>query len=113
METFKTADEFINSAREDVCYTLISYKSPILETWTIPQPIQGVGEEVERNFIVSTRRACLLGQCRKENIGMMAYVVGYFADGTGKIEVLDEPKFLCELTIPSSTPALEGDKAHA
>lgn len=90
-------------AKKSVNYTLIAYRNPVIDTWTIPQPIQGVGDEAEQAFVIGTKRACLLGQVKPENIGMEAYVMGTFADGTGKIEVLDHPRLLVTLTIPSST----------
>lgn len=102
IDIIKMADE----AKQDLNYTLISYRNPVTDTWTIPQPIQGVGEEAERAFIIGTKRACLLGQVKPENIGMEAYVLATFADGSGKIEVLDHPRLLVTITIPSSTKAI-------
>lgn len=102
IDVLKMAEE----AKKDINYTLISYRNPVIDTWTIPQPIAGVGEAAEREFIIQTKRACLLGQVKAENIGMEAYVMGTFADGTGKIEVLSQPRLLVVLTIPSSTEAL-------
>lgn len=102
IDLLKMAEE----AKKDVNYTLISYRNPVIDTWSIPQPIQGVGEAAERDFIIGTKRACLLGQVPAQNIGMEAYVVATFADGSGKIEVLPQPRLLVTLTIPSSTEAL-------
>lgn len=103
LDLMKMAEE----AKKDVNYTLISYRNPVIDTWTIPQPIQGVGDEAEQVFITGTKRACLLGQVPEQNIGMEAYAVGTFGDGTGKITVFDQPRLLVTLTIPSSTGALQ------
>ncbi len=99
IDVIKMAEE----AKKDINYTLISYRNPVIDTWTIPQPIAGVGEGAEREFIINTKRACLLGQVPQQNIGMEAYAVATFADGTGKITVFDQPRLLVVLTIPSST----------
>lgn len=102
IDILKMAEE----AKQDINYTLISYRNPVIDTWTIPQPIAGVGEKAEREFVINTKRACLLGQVPPQNIGMEAWVVATFADGTGKIEVLEKPRLLVTLTIPSNTEAL-------
>lgn len=99
IDVIKMAEE----AKKDINYTLISYRNPVIDTWTIPQPIAGVGEGAEREFIINTKRACLLGQVPQQNIGMEAYAVATFADGSGKIQVFDQPRLLVVLTIPSST----------
>lgn len=99
--------KFAEEAKQDINYTLISYRNPVTDTWTIPQPIQGIGEEAEKQFIIGTRRACLLGQVPEQNIGMEAYVMATFGDGSGKITVLEHPRLLVVLTIPSDTKAVK------
>lgn len=87
-------------AHRDINYTLVAYRNPVIDTWTLPQCIQGVGEEAELIFITNTKRACLLGQVPEQNIGLECYVLGTFADGTGKIDVLEKPRLLVRLESP-------------
>lgn len=81
-------------------FTLICYKSNILNTYTCPNCIPGIGEEALTSFIVNSKRAAKLGQVPKQNIGLECYVLGEFNDSTGKIELYDEPVYLFTLEAP-------------
>lgn len=94
-------------AHQEVNYTLISYHNTDIDCWTTPSAIQGVGEEVERMFVVQTKRALVLRQVPPQNIGLEACVIGYFNDATGEIKTLDKPKLLVVLENPSEVSPIK------
>lgn len=93
----------IDNEKISVNYTVISYRNPILDTFTLPQFIQGTGDEVLNDLVLQTKRSCLLGQVDKRNIGLEVCHLGYFSDKDAKFDLFKEPVVLCRITNPEET----------
>ena len=50
-------------------YSLISYKDPKIGSWTVPQPIQGIGDEAIEAFVQNMQRTIKAGKVSPENDG--------------------------------------------
>lgn len=78
-------------------YSLISYHDPKIGSWTIPQPIQGIGEEAISDFVQNMERTIKAGKVAPENDGFECFRIGVFDDDEGKIIALPQPEHLIDL----------------
>lgn len=65
-------------------YTAISYHNVQVSTWSIPQFLPGIEEEVIENFKINCERSMKLKRILPENEGLDVYKVGYYDDDTGE-----------------------------
>ena len=80
-------------------HSLISYRDPVIDAWTVPQLIPGASEEVIKNFVEGLERTIRAGKVVKENDGFECYRVGVFDDNSGKVAVPEHPEFLIRLKV--------------
>lgn len=78
-------------------FSLISYHDPKIDSWTVPQPINGVGEEAIQDFIQNMSRTIKAGKVAPENDGFECYRVAIFDDDTGQIIPCPSKEHLIDL----------------
>ena len=78
-------------------YSLISYKDPKIGSWTIPQPIQGIGDEAIEAFVQNMQRTIKAGKVPLESDGFECYRIGIFDDDEGKLIPLPQAQHLIDL----------------
>ena len=78
-------------------YSLISYHDPKINSWTLPQPVNGIGEEAMQDFVQNVERTIKAGKVAPENDGFECYRVAVFDDDTGEIIVCPVKEHLIDL----------------
>lgn len=82
-------------------YSLISYHDPKIDSWTIPQPIQGVSDEAIDAFIQNMQRTIKAGKVAPENDGFECFRIAIFDDDTGQIIPCPSKEHLIDLHAPN------------